>query len=403
MNAPASHGFDLRKLAVPAYGPALFFGAAEGALLPVIPELSTNRGASLALAAFVAMLIGLGSFVFNVPAGALTERFGERTALIGAGLVGILGCGIALIPHLAALMAGLFILGLSQSVYLLARQKYLTEAVAPQFRARALSLLAGVMRVGVFVGPLIGAFAVSRWGAASAVWCAVIFLIVATGCAAVMADLETESTPGASHARVKTAQIAREHAHVLCTVGTGILLVQAVRAIRQVIIPLWCAHCGLDAHESSLIYAISAGVDMLVFYPAGKIMDVRGRAWVAVPAMTIMGVALAVMPLTQSFAAVLASSCLLGFGNGIGSGMVMTLGADFSPAIGRATFLGLWRQLGDTGATLGPLALSAATALVGLAPAVVGSAVIGFAAAAMLGYWPARLERQGWGRGKHPA
>ena len=37
---------------------------------------------------------------------------------------------------------------------------------------------------------------------------------------------------------------------------------------------------------------------------------------------------------------------LLGFGNGLGSGIVMTLGADFAPARGRAEFLGVWRLVG---------------------------------------------------------
>ena len=77
--------------------------------------------------------------------------------------------------------------------------------------------------------------------------------------------------------------------------------------------------------------------------------------------------------------------------------MVMTLGADFSPDVGRAPFLGLWRQLSDTGSTIGPLALSGMTALAGLSAAVVVNAIFGVLAAAMLAYWPAKLMRAGWG------
>ena len=123
----------------------------------------------------------------------------------------------------------------------------------------------------------------------------------------------------------------------------------------------------------------------------------RGRAAVAVPSMLIMAAALVALPFAHTFAAVLAASCALGFGNGIGSGMVMTLGADFSPDVGRAPFLGLWRQLSDTGSTIGPLALSGMTALAGLSAAVVVNAIFGVLAAAMLAYWPAKLMRAGWG------
>jgi hypothetical protein len=62
----------------------------------------------------------------------------------------------------------------------------------------------------------------------------------------------------------------------------------------------------------------------------------------------------------------------------------MTLAADTSPAVGRPTFLGLWRELADAGSGIGPLILSAVTAVAGLAVGVVVSGGVGFAAAAVL-------------------
>ena len=38
---------------------------------------------------------------------------------------------------------------------------------------------------------------------------------------------------------------------------------------------------------------------MLVFYPAGKVMDRKGRVWVAVPSMLTMGVAMMATPFTH--------------------------------------------------------------------------------------------------------
>ncbi len=78
---------------------------------------------------------------------------------------------------------------------------------------------------------------------------------------------------------------------------------------------------------------------------------------------------------------------IMGFGNGIGSGIVMTLGADISPAIGRPTFLGIWRELADAGAGIGPVILSAVTAVAGLGSGIVVSGAVGFAAAAALWAW----------------
>jgi MFS family permease len=190
--------------------------------------------------------------------------------------------------------------------------------------------------------------------------------------------------------------VGSSHAKIFLTVGIGALLVAAVRASRQAVIPLWAEGIGLDAATTSLIYGLAGGIDMLVFYPAGKVMDRKGRAWVAVPSMLIMGLAMLLTPLTHNALTLLLASLLIGFGNGIGSGMIMTLGADYSPVAGRAHFLGLWRLMSDIGSTGGPALLSAVTALVSLAAGIGCTALLGFAAAAVLWHWIPRTPR-------HPA
>lgn len=349
--------FDLRRLAVPAYGPSVLFGAAEGALLPVIPVEAASRGAGVALAALIAMLLEFGSLLSNLPAARFTEQLGERRALVSASALAASGALLALVPNIIALIAGVVAIGMASSVFLLARMKYLTEAVPVTHRARALSLLGGSQRIGVFMGPLLGTLLIGPFGVRATWWLAVGCLAGAAWCATRMSDLEPR-VAAASATRVTTRGVTATHRRVFLTVGVGILLVQAVRATRQVVVPLWCTHVGLDARATSPVYAVSAGIELFVFYPAGLVMDRRGRAAVAVPSMVVMASSLAVMPVAHTFWPVIVTACLLGFGNGIGSGMVMTLGADFSPDVGRAAFLGVWRQLGDTGATFGPRALS---------------------------------------------
>jgi hypothetical protein len=85
---------------------------------------------------------------------------------------------------------------------------------------------------------------------------------------------------------------------------------------------------------------------------------------------------------------------LLGFGNGISSGVNMTLGADLAPAVGRAEFLGVWRVLGDIGTAGGPLAVAGVTAALTLGDASVTVGVLGLAAAAYVArFVPETLRR----------
>ena len=274
---------------------------------------------------------------------------------------------------------------MAASVFSLARQKYLTEAVPVMVRARALSTLGGVNRIGIFIGPFIGAAVMQFAGISGAYWAGVVAMAAAAAVSVTIPDLEAKPLPaGGVPAQQPTLRsIAVSHAGVFLSVGAGVLLLSALRASRQVVIPLWADHLGMDPTQASLIYGISGAIDMLVFYPAGKLMDRKGRQWVAVPSTLIMGTAMLLIPLSTGFVSLMLAALLIGFGNGISSGLNMTLGADFSPDNGRGQFLGMWRFMADAGSTGGPVLLSAVTAVVSLGAGVAATGVLGFAAAAV--------------------
>ena len=389
--------FDLRRLAIPAYAPSLLFGLAEGAMLPVVPLSARHLGGSVATAALMVTLLNIGSLLFNVPSSMITAKYGERHAIIGASVVGVVAAALCMLAGSLALFgAGAFLMGISGSVFMLARQSYLTEAVPAQYRARALSTLGGVMRVGMFLGPFVGAAAMGAWHLHGAYAVCVVALAVAGVAGGTLQDLPTHAAAsGADSTAATVRSVARDYKRIFLTIGMGILLVAMIRATRQAVVPLWAEHIGLSAQWTSVIVGIAGGIDMLVFYPAGKVMDVFGRRWVTVPSMIIMGLSMMTIPLTHGAVLLCIVACVLGFGNGIGSGMVMTLGADFSPDVGRAQFLGIWRELSDAGATVGPAVLSAVTAATALAAGIVTSGVFGLLAAAVMWFSvPAKRGRR---------
>ncbi|AOT02259.1 MFS transporter [Arthrobacter sp. U41] len=391
--------FSLRSIAVPAFGPALLFSIGEGAILPVVALSARGLGASVAVAALVVTLIGLGSWFFNLPASLITLKFGERWAIVGAAAASAAALAAAalapLLPGGLWLLAGaMLVVGMAASVFSLARQKYLTEAVPVILRARALSTLGGVNRIGVFIGPFIGAAVMQFAGITGAYWVGVVAMVAAAALSVTIPDLVAKPAPddGVPVPQATLRSVAVSHAGVFLSVGMGVLLLSALRASRQVVIPLWAEHLGMDATQASLIYGLSGAIDMLVFYPAGRLMDRKGRQWVAIPSTLIMGAAMLLIPLSTGFVGLLLGALLIGFGNGISSGLNMTLGADFSPDNGRGQFLGIWRFMADAGATGGPVLLSAVTAVASLGAGVAATGVLGFAAAAVFAVTIPRLK-----------
>ena len=70
-------------------------------------------------------------------------------------------------------------------------------------------------------------------------------------------------------------------------------------------------------------------------FPAGLIMDQRGRTWTAIPSTLVLSVGLLALSLTTGLATLSVAAVMLGVGNGWGSGLIMTLGSDVAPAEGR--------------------------------------------------------------------
>ena len=401
-------GFRLRDIGVRVYAPSLLYAVGLGAVVPVIALSARGHGASIATAALVITLVGVGSLLTNVPAALITSRFGERSAMIGAAAWATAGMALSLVaPDLAVFGAGILMIGMAGSVFNLARQSYLAEAVPISHRARAMSTLGGTMRIGVFIGPFAAAAAMVWLGLAGAYWVGLAAMVGAaivsfripelvpaggarTG-GAIAADAVARANVNAQskqrRRRPTMRSIAADHWRTLATLGIGVVLISAVRSTRQAVIPLWSEQLGLDPAAASVVYGISGAVDMLVFYPAGKIMDRRGRVWVAVPCLAIMGAALVVLPFTGQAWTLLLAAMLLGFGNGIGSGIVMTLGADHSPAVGRPRFLGLWRLLSDAGVMTGPVVLAVVTGFASLASGVWAVAALAFLGSAVFAYF----------------
>lgn len=387
--------FRLREVALTAYGPTVVSAIGHGAVLPMLALRARELGADLGTAAFVVALLGIGQLVASLPAGALVARVGERRALVGAG---ILDAGAMIAGGLSGsvLWLGLAVLasGMMWTVFLLARQQFMIEVVPAHYRARALSMLGGSHRVGLFIGPLLGALAVHSWGVRGVFWLGAVAALIAAAIALVMPDPGAESRrQQATSGHLSVWSVMRAHRRTLVVLGSVVVVISASRSLRTTLLPLWAEHVHMTPAETSLVFGVAAALDMVLFYPAGWLMDHRGRRAVAVPVVLAVAVGTLLLPLTHEIMGVTAVALLMALGNGLGAGIVMTLGADASPAVGRAQFLGAWRFAGDLGVTGGPVGLSGLLALTPLALACLVAGGLGLLGTAWVAHWTGRVDR----------
>jgi MFS family permease len=388
---PTSGLVPWQRLIVPVYGPTMLISIGEGAVLPIVALSARSLGATVGVAALLVALIGIGQLLGDLPAGAIAARIGEKRALI---LACALDCcallGAFLASSLALLAVAMFATGLAYAMFSLARQSYLTEAIPLPMRARALSTLGGTFRIGLFIGPFVTAAILSFTSMGAAYAFGALMSLATATLTAFLPDVTLEhrrahAATGEAHRSVTS--VLYEHRRVLLTLGTGIMVISAARSTRSALVPLWADSQGIDAATTSVIFGISAGLDLLLFYPGGAIMDRFGRVYVAAPSLIILGAGFLLLPLTFSPAAIAAVAALMGLGNGLSAGIVMTLGADASPSLGRAQFLGGWRLCSDLGNAGGPLVISAISAVATLAVAAYTMGLIALAGSGWLIKW----------------
>jgi MFS family permease len=398
--------FSLRGVALAAFLPTMLFSIGEGAMIPLIPLVADGLGASLAFAGFIAAMVMVGELIGDIPSGAVVSRFGERNSMIGASVLAVLAVLVCIVaPNPIVLAVGIFLIGLATAVFALARHAFMTSYVPVAYRARALSTLGGVFRAGWFVGPFIAAGVIHLTGGTTAVFW--IFIVCCLAAALVLlllpdpsstfasAQPGSEDTPvrtaGEDLAQAETAGLFRtiwRYRGVLLRLGTGAGLVGAMRATRTVLLPLWAVSIGINEPDTALIIGIAGGIDFALFYSSGQIMDRFGRMWTAIPSMIGLGLGMLALAFTHDAPAnvqwFIAVAMFLSLANGIGSGLLMTLGADLAPPTGPAPFLGAWRFTADFGSAAAPLAVAGITALVSLSVASGVMGVVGLIGAGVL-------------------
>jgi MFS family permease len=402
--------FSLRSVALAAFLPTLVFAIGEGAIIPIIPVVAHNLGATLAIAGFIAAMIMVGELLGDIPSGWIVSRIGERTAMISASFLSIAGLITAMVaPNPWLLAFGILLVGVATAVFALARHAFMTTYVPVAYRARALSSLGGTFRFGYFIGPFISAAVIHLTGTSRSVfWIHIGACLVAAAILLLLPDpattFGTRSRPRAGENFVagQTQGLFRTlwgSRGVLVKLGGGAALIGALRASRQVILPLWAVSIGISDTNTALIIGVAGGVDFALFYASGQVMDRFGRMWTSIPSMLGLGVGHIVLAFTHDapgrVAWFIGVAILLSLANGIGSGLLMTLGADLADKDDPAPFLGAWRFTSDAGSAAAPLAVSLFTALASVAIASSIMGVFGLLGAGILArYLPKYLPRR---------
>ena len=376
----------LGRLVLPVYLPVIAGTTGLALLIPVLPLYLKDSGMSLGTTSVVLAAVGLGAALGSLPAGSLIARFGERAVLFGAlaalaTSTALLGVTTVVIALVALRMAA----GASNVAMRLSRQTYIARRVEGERRGRSMAMVGGSFRLSLLVGPLVGGWLADTFGFATT-------FVIAGVCTAI--GLLPPALVGPNHIAPRrdaaivqqfgVVEAMRTHWRLLLLAGVVPLLVMTVREGRFVVLPLISDDLGLSPTAVGAVIAVGTGADLLLFPAAGFIMDRYGRLFAMVPAFGIIAVGLVMLGVADTTTSVVIAGAVIGVGNGLSSGTMLTFGSDLAPADSTGPFLAGLAAMQDGGRVAGPLLVGAVGATAGLGTASIALAVVLIAAVAWL-------------------
>lgn len=352
-----NHPFSRQTLILPVYLPTFLLSFGQGVVNPTLSLYVKSFDLSYAMTMFVIATAVFG----NVPAGVLLAKIGQKRAMIiGTIILALSRIGVGLAVNVIQLVTFQLIGGIGVALWSLSRHAYMTQMIPITERGRSLAIFGGINRIASFSGQLVVIFLGQNLRlpffiyAGAAIFTSGLCVFFVHDHRLTTADLPNTERPQTS-ALKKLLNLLQENYKILATAGLAQVCIQTIRRGRTLMVPLFASSVvGLSSKQVRQVVAISSAVDMLIFPLAGSLMDTYGRKSAMIPGFTIFATGILMMAQTNNFLPLLFATVVMGVGNGLCSGTMMTLGADLAPRDNISSFLSLWRITGDIGGNAGP-------------------------------------------------
>jgi MFS family permease len=343
-------------------------------ILPAIPVLSTSYNISAGAAAQIVTAVSVGRFIGMPISGFVLDRFGARTALIAGPVTACVSAILAaFMPWFSLILIPVFLIGIADSIWVIAREIAGVDLVRPDQRGRVLSGFHGVNYLGLAFGPLLGGLLTEQIGfravfiayAACAAMSTIIGWTVENPRRSAGNTSETANIRGwgitANAQRLRAIrdlfyQISPEYRATYMVLVLATLTSFAHRVTTQSIVPVFAsATLAMTPKEIGLLFTISGLSVFIMILPAGFIIDKVGRKWAAVPSTGIPALAFLLIPFSQSFLHLAILLSFLGMANGLSLGSLATSTYDVVPPAARGRLQAARRTVAELGGVGAPL------------------------------------------------
>jgi MFS family permease len=341
-------------------------------IVPALPVVAQSFDISPGAAAQIITALALGRFAGMPLSGTVLDRLGTRTALTSGPAI---ACGAALLagitPWFSLILILMFLLGIGESIWVIAREVAGIDLARQDQRGRVLSGFHGINNLGLALGPLFGGWLTEAVGFRAVFFAYAACAVASVFLGALAAHSQTPARHETSSRRDWSLAALRRRLRGLKELfeqidpelrATYAVLVFATltsfmhRVTTQSMLPLLAtAELGLSPKEVGMLFTISGFSVFAMILPAGFVIDKVGRKWATVPSTGIPAIAFLLIPFTQNFFQLAVLVSFLGIANGLSLGSLATSTFDVVPAGARGRLQAARRTIAEIGGVAAPL------------------------------------------------
>jgi MFS family permease len=321
-----------------------------GAIVPLVPELTSGYALSKAEAGLLVAGYGAGAMVAGIPGGMVSARVGPKKAVV-VGLLLLAGSSVAFAFAGSPLTLGLarFAQGLSSALTWAGALAWLVARVSRERRGAVLGTAFSFAVVGFVCGPFVGGIAAVvsiRW---TFVGCSIAVAALAlTASRQPSAGVEALDLPAVRRALADRAFVAALWLSLLPAFAFGMF---------DVLVPLALDDAGYGAAMITIVFVVAGLTEAAVSPIAGHVSDRRGRLGpirFGLAASTVVATLLAVATAPWALILLLVAAAIT-FGSFYAPGISLVSIRAERAALSQSLGFGVMNTAWALGALLGPL------------------------------------------------
>lgn len=329
-------------------------------ITPILPLYALTFDVTLEMVGVLVASVGAAKVILDIPAGVVSDRIGTRRFMqIGLGLVAFSALVSASALDYWMLLLGLILQGIGTAVYFTTSYVGVSRLGPASKRGGHLSVFISMQFLGATSGPILGGFIGQNFGLGTPFY-AYAFLVAAS-IVIIHYLIDPALIERGQAGKIDLRQLTRSMSnYTLSSINVGLMAISVLRiGLIATVLPLYSTrNLELSPTEFGGILTLFSLANLVALLPAGSLSDRYGRRPFLFASLLLSGLLAIAIPFSSGVLAFTVVMTLMGMTLGL-SGAIGAWVADVSPPRDLGASMGLFRTMGDLGAIIGPVALSA--------------------------------------------